>query len=111
MAATVSRTASPQGSELLLELDDQRGSPEPAEARSSGDESTAAASGASNGSYDADSIETLEGLEAVRKRPAMYVGGNGSDGLMHLVWEIVDNAVDEAAAGFATRVDVTLHRN
>ena len=66
---------------------------------------------ASNSSYDADSIETLEGLEAVRKRLAMYVGGNGSDGLMHLVWEIVDNAVDEAAAGFASKVDVTLHRN
>ncbi len=64
-----------------------------------------------DGTYDADSIETLEGLEAVRKRPAMYVGGNGSEGLMHLVWEIVDNAVDEAAAGFATRVDVTLNRN
>ena len=72
---------------------------------------------ASNGSshpsstYDADSIETLEGLDAVRKRPAMYIGGNGSEGLMHLVWEIVDNAVDEAAAGFATRVDVTLRRD
>ena len=61
--------------------------------------------------YDADSIETLEGLVAVRKRPAMYIGGNGSEGLMHLVWEIVDNAVDEAAAGFATKVGVTLHRN
>ncbi len=61
--------------------------------------------------YDADSIETLEGLEAVRKRPAMYVGGNGSEGLMHLVWEIIDNAVDEAASGCASRVDVTLHRN
>ena len=72
---------------------------------------------ASNGSshpgstYDADSIETLEGLEAVRKRPAMYIGGNGSEGLMHLVWEIIDNAVDEAAAGFARRVDVTLRRD
>ena len=61
--------------------------------------------------YDADSIETLEGLEAVRKRPAMYIGGNGSEGLMHLVWEIVDNAVDEAAAGFGKRVDVTLRRD
>ena len=76
-----------------------------------------AAGTASNGSpdpagtYDADSIETLEGLEAVRKRPAMYIGGNGSEGLMHLVWEIVDNAVDEAAAGFATRVDGTLRRD
>ena len=64
-----------------------------------------------SGVYDADSIETLEGLEAVRKRPAMYVGGNGSDGLMHLVWEIVDNAVDEAAAGFASKVEVVLHRD
>ena len=61
--------------------------------------------------YDADSIETLEGLEAVRKRPAMYIGGNGSEGLMHLVWEIVDNAVDEAAAGFANKVIVTLRRD
>ena len=64
-----------------------------------------------SGVYDADSIETLEGLEAVRKRPAMYVGSNGSDGLMHLVWEIVDNAVDEAAAGFASKVQVVLHRD
>ena len=73
----------------------------------------AASNGASRPSdvYDAESIEALEGLEAVRKRPAMYIGGNGSEGLMHLVWEIVDNAVDEAAAGFATRVDVTLRRD
>ena len=61
--------------------------------------------------YDADSIETLEGLEAVRKRPAMYIGGNGSEGLTHLLWEIVDNAVDEAAAGFADKVDITLRRD
>ena len=65
---------------------------------------------ASNG-YDADAIETLEGLAAVRKRPGMYIGGTGSEGLMHLVWELVDNAVDEAAAGFATRVEVTLNRD
>ncbi|MCY4174936.1 MAG: ATP-binding protein [Acidimicrobiaceae bacterium] len=71
--------------------------------------STEAAIAAAN--YDAGSIETLEGLEAVRKRPAMYIGGNGSEGLMHLVWEIVDNAVDEAAAGFATKVDVNLRRD
>ncbi len=61
--------------------------------------------------YDADAIETLEGLEAVRKRPGMYVGGTGSDGLMHLVWELIDNAVDEASAGFAKKVDVILHRD
>ena len=64
-----------------------------------------------DGAYDADSIETLEGLEAVRKRPAMYIGGNGSEGLMHLVWEIVDNAVDEAAADFAKKIDITLRRD
>ena len=61
--------------------------------------------------YDADSIQTLEGLEAVRKRPGMYIGGTGSDGLMHLVWEIIDNGVDEAAAGFASHIDVTLHKD
>ncbi|GJM39068.1 MAG: DNA topoisomerase (ATP-hydrolyzing) [Acidimicrobiales bacterium] len=64
-----------------------------------------------SGGYDADAIQTLEGLEAVRKRPGMYIGGTGSDGLMHLVWELIDNAVDEAAAGFADKVDVTLHRD
>jgi len=61
--------------------------------------------------YDADAIQTLEGLEAVRKRPGMYIGGTGSDGLMHLVWELVDNAVDEAAAGYAKKVDIILHRD
>ena len=65
-----------------------------------------------NGSnYDADAIQTLEGLEAVRKRPGMYIGGTGSPGLMHLVWELLDNSVDEAAAGFATRIDITVHRD
>ena len=67
--------------------------------------------GSTNGAYDADAIQTLEGLEAVRKRPGMYIGGTGSDGLIHLVWELIDNAVDEAAAGFATKVEVTLHRD
>jgi DNA gyrase subunit B len=66
---------------------------------------------AANTGYDADSIQTLEGLEAVRKRPGMYIGGTGSDGLMHLVWELIDNGVDEAAAGFAKRVDIFLHRD
>ncbi len=61
--------------------------------------------------YDADAIETLEGLEAVRKRPGMYIGGTGSAGLMHLVWELIDNAVDEAAANYAKKVDVILHRD
>ncbi len=61
--------------------------------------------------YGADSIETLEGLDAVRKRPGMYVGGTGSAGLMHLVWELIDNSVDEAAAGVASKIFVTFHRD
>ncbi|MEO1529131.1 MAG: DNA topoisomerase IV subunit B [Planctomycetota bacterium] len=61
--------------------------------------------------YDGDSIVALEGLEPVRKRPGMYIGGVGSAGLHHLIWEIVDNSVDEAMNGHATEITVTLHKD
>src|ERR1700740_1355505 len=66
------------------------------------------ASVGASGDYSAEHIQVLEGLDPVRRRPGMYIGSTGAQGLHHLVWEVVDNAVDEAMGGFAPRVDVTL---
>lgn len=61
--------------------------------------------------YSAHHLQVLEGLEAVRKRPGMYIGSTDSRGLMHCLWEIIDNSVDEALAGFGSRIDIVLHRD
>ena len=64
-----------------------------------------------NSSYDSKDLVVLEGLDAVRMRPGMYIGTTGNKGMHHLLWEIVDNSIDEVANGYGTKIVVTLHKD
>ena len=80
-------------------------------AKSAGAKKSARATHAGSGEYGAKDIQVLEGLDPVRKRPGMYIGSTGLQGLHHLIWEVVDNSVDEAMAGHCTRIEITLLRD